>query len=84
MAGQWWRTPLIPALGRQRQADFWVQGQPGQQNEFQDCQGYIEKPFLEKQNKQKDYYLYKNVQNQETTDKVHWGFVWERTEGPMF
>jgi hypothetical protein len=19
---QWWRTPLIPALGRQRQADF--------------------------------------------------------------
>jgi hypothetical protein len=21
-AGQWWRTPLIPALWRQRQADF--------------------------------------------------------------
>jgi hypothetical protein len=21
-AGQWWRTPLIPELGRQRQADF--------------------------------------------------------------
>jgi hypothetical protein len=21
-AGQWWRTPLVPALGRQRQADF--------------------------------------------------------------
>jgi hypothetical protein len=21
-AGQWWLTPLIPALGRQRQADF--------------------------------------------------------------
>jgi hypothetical protein len=21
-AGQWWRTPLIPALRRQRQADF--------------------------------------------------------------
>jgi hypothetical protein len=21
-AGQWWCTPLIPALGRQRQADF--------------------------------------------------------------
>jgi hypothetical protein len=21
-AGRWWRTPLIPALGRQRQVDF--------------------------------------------------------------
>jgi hypothetical protein len=31
---------LIPALGRQRQADFWVRGQPGLQSEFQDSQGY--------------------------------------------
>ena len=45
--------PLIPAFGRQRQADFWVQGQPSLQSEFQDSQGYIEKPCLEKQtNKQ--------------------------------
>jgi hypothetical protein len=22
LAGRWWRTPLVPALGRQRQADF--------------------------------------------------------------
>jgi hypothetical protein len=41
-------TPLIPALGRQRQADFWVRGQPGLQSEFQDSQGYTEKPCLEK------------------------------------
>jgi hypothetical protein len=44
----WWHMPLIPALGRQRQVDFWVQGQPGLQSEFQDSQGYTEKPCLEK------------------------------------
>jgi hypothetical protein len=47
-AGWWWRMPLIPALGRQRQADFGVRGQPGLQSEFQDSQGYTEKPCLEK------------------------------------
>jgi hypothetical protein len=38
----------IPALRRQRQVDFWVQGQPGLQSGFQDSQGYREKPCLEK------------------------------------
>ena len=47
----WGHTPLIPALGRQRQADFRVQGQPGLQSEFQDSQGYTEKPCLEKPKK---------------------------------
>ena len=47
----WWRMPLIPALGRQRQVDFWVWGQPGLQSEFQDSQGYTQKPCLENQNK---------------------------------
>jgi hypothetical protein len=45
--------PLIPALRRQRQVDFWVQDQPGLQSEFQDSQGYTKKPCLEKQNKTK-------------------------------
>jgi hypothetical protein len=40
--------PLIPALGRQWQADSWVRGQPGLQSEFQDSQGYPEKSCLEK------------------------------------
>jgi hypothetical protein len=41
--------PLIPALGRQRQAYFWVRGKTSLQSEFQDSQGYTEKPCLKKQ-----------------------------------
>jgi hypothetical protein len=44
----WWHMPLVPALGRQRQVDFWVRGQPGLQSKFQDSQGYTEKPCLKK------------------------------------
>ena len=47
-ARQWWHTPLIPTLGRQMQADFWVWGQPGLQRESQDSQDYTEKTCLEK------------------------------------
>ena len=53
IARHWWHMPLIPALGRQRQADFWVQGQPGLQSEFQYSQGYTEKPCLEKRKEKK-------------------------------
>jgi hypothetical protein len=61
--------PLIPALGRQRQVDFWVQGQPGLQSEFQDSQGYTEKPCLEKtKNKTKQ-----NKQtNKSSRTRPHW------------
>ena len=40
---------MIKSSKQQKQADFWVQGQPGLQSEFQDSQGYTEKPCLEKQ-----------------------------------
>ena len=33
--------------------DLWVWGQPGLQNEFQNSQGYTEKPCLEKPKKKK-------------------------------
>jgi hypothetical protein len=50
----WWHMPLIPALGRQRQVNFLVRGQPGLQSEFQDSQGYTEKPCLEKKKKKEE------------------------------
>jgi hypothetical protein len=53
VAGWWWHTPLSPALGRQRQEDFLVRGQPGLQCEFQDSQGYTVKPCLKKKKKKK-------------------------------
>jgi hypothetical protein len=37
---------------RQRQANFRVRDQPGLQSEFQDSQGYTEKPCLEKTKQQ--------------------------------
>jgi hypothetical protein len=35
-------------LRRKRQVDLWVWDQPGLQSEFQDNQGYTEKPCLKK------------------------------------
>jgi hypothetical protein len=52
-AGQWWHITLIPAVGRQRQVDFCVQGHPGLQSEFQDSHRITETPCLEKQKNKK-------------------------------
>jgi hypothetical protein len=38
-----------PSTWEPEAADFWVRGQPGLQSEFQDRQGYTEKPCLKKQ-----------------------------------
>ena len=65
--------PLILALGRQSQADFWIQGQPGLQSEFQDSQGYTEKPCLEKNKKQKTNK--QTNKKQKTKTKKNWSFV---------
>ena len=45
--------PIIPALERQGQADFWIWGQPGLQSEFLDSQGYTEKPCVKEKTKTK-------------------------------
>jgi hypothetical protein len=63
----WCCTPLIPALGRQRQADFWVCCQPGLQSEFQDSQGHTEKSCLEnKQTNKQNHTKTKHKTNQQT------------------
>jgi hypothetical protein len=58
-----WHMPLIPALRRQRQEAFWVQGQPGLQSKFQDSQSCTEKPCLKKKKKKKKTKPSKQQQN---------------------
>jgi hypothetical protein len=53
-SGRWWCTPLIQALGRQIQADFWAWGQPGLKSEFQDSQGYTENPVSKKKTRKQN------------------------------
>jgi hypothetical protein len=51
----WWHIALILPLGRQRGGvgrDLSLQSLPGLWSEFQDSQGYTEKPCLKNQNKQ--------------------------------
>jgi hypothetical protein len=70
--------PLIPVLGRQRQADFWVRGQPGLQSEFQDSQSYTEKPCLKnksKTNKQMAGAGLNEVRKTETVLETHEGLL---------
>jgi hypothetical protein len=48
----WWRTPLILALGRQRQVDLWKFEVILVYIEFQERQGYIERPCPKQTDKQ--------------------------------
>ena len=47
-------TPLIPALWRQREGDFWDQGL---QSEFLDSQSYTEKPCIKKNETKRNYFI---------------------------
>jgi hypothetical protein len=64
---------LIPSLGRQRQADFLVPGQPGLQSEFQDSQGYTEKPCLKKPKKKKERNKERKNRKECPEEKPQWG-----------
>jgi hypothetical protein len=54
LAGQWWHTPLIPALRRQRQVDL-VSSRPTWTTveSSRTAKEYTVKPCLKKQNKTK-------------------------------
>jgi hypothetical protein len=45
---QRWHMPLVSALRRQRQMDLWIK-RTAPQSEFQDSQGYTDKPYLKQQ-----------------------------------
>ena len=73
----WWHMPLIPALGRQRQADFWVEaslptkwvpGQPGIQRETL----YQKTNKQTKQNKKKQKNKTKKKERKEGNIKELW------------
>jgi hypothetical protein len=70
--------PLIPTLGRQRQADFWVWGQPGLQSEFQNSQGYTEKPCPEKPNKETNKQKQKEQKKNLLSGPLQKKFIWIR------
>lgn len=47
----WWYTPLILSLRSGRNADLWVQGQPGLSPHFHSSQSYIARPCFYKKKK---------------------------------
>ena len=51
-SGPWWCMFLIPALGRQRQKDLFVRGQPGLQREFRKVKVTQRNPVSERKNKE--------------------------------
>jgi hypothetical protein len=60
-AWQWWCMPLIPALGRQRQADFFVRGQPDLQSWVPGQPGLHRETLSQKNQNNKRIYMWNVV-----------------------
>jgi flagellar biosynthesis/type III secretory pathway protein FliH len=69
----------MPALGRQRQVDFWVRGQPGLQSEFQDSQSYTEKPCLKKRQDKKEKKEKKDTEDIQKNKKTYYENLYATT-----
>ena len=50
----WWHTPFNPSTQEVEAGRFLSRGQPGLQSEFQNSQGYTEKPCFKKQKQKKE------------------------------
>ena len=73
LAGQWRCMPLVPALGRQRQVDFWVWDQPGLQSELVPGQPGLHRETLSQKTKDKqtkDLFLFN--ENVQSLNKAFW------------
>jgi hypothetical protein len=82
LAGKWWCKPLIPALGRQRQEDFCVQGQPGLQSSR--IARATQRNCLKKTSKQTDKQKFKrnpNIQEAEVGEfQASQGYIMRQEE----
>jgi hypothetical protein len=58
-----------PSTWEAEAVDFWVQGQPGLKHEFQDSQGYTEKPCLKNKQTNKQNPQNKNKTKQPKKEK---------------
>jgi hypothetical protein len=83
-AGQWWHMPLIPALGRQRQADFWVLGRPGLQVNSRTVRASQGNPVSKKKNKKQKTETKKQTQKTKRTPQFKSaGWCWHMPLIPL-
>ena len=64
-----------PSTWEAEAGDFWVRGRPGLQGEFQNSQGYTEKPCLGRTNKQTKQ-QHKRTNKQKDTGKSIKVYIW--------